>query len=130
GDHFFYAFWFLWHIENDVQRHLAHFVRQRKSVSSGFGGADLARIRRILHLLCRGSRIHHALHHALLDQWHALAPHSLAIERRTGLQRMRGVIPDVDVFPKQPGADPVVQKRTLVENRDAAVVPEHEANNI
>src|SRR5450759_4837492 len=43
---------------------------------------------------------------------------------------MRGVIPDVDILAEECGADPLIEKRSLVQNRHAAVVPEHEANNV
>ncbi len=74
----------------------------------GFDRADLGRMLRLLHLLCRAARVHDAPNHAVLDQSHALAPHSLAIERRTRLQRMRHVIADVDVLAEKFAANPVI----------------------
>ncbi len=99
-------------------------------MSGGLDRADLGGMLRMFHLLRCGARIHHALDNAVLNQWHALTPHSFAIERRTGLQRMRDIIVDVNVLAKQLRADPIVQKRALVENRYATEVPEYKANNI
>src|SRR5437667_5147783 len=55
---------------------------------------------------------------------------TLAIERLTCLQRMRDIIAYVDVIAEKFGAYPVVQKRPLIENGDATVVPEHEPYNV
>ncbi len=54
----------------------------------GLDGADLRRVFRILHLLCRGARIDYALHHSVLDQCTRCRLHAFTVERRACLQRM------------------------------------------
>src|SRR5258706_15442175 len=105
GDHFRERLRILRRSKNNVERHLAHFVRQRESVAGGFDGPRLIFMFRALHSFRRGPRIDNALHHSVLDQRHTQPPHAFAIEGGASLQRMRNVVPDGDVFAEQLPAD-------------------------
>src|SRR5260221_4056415 len=59
-----------------------------------------------------------------------LPAHTFAIERRAGLQRMGCVIPDVDVLAEKLRTYTITEKRPLVEQRQAAEIPEHEADDV
>src|SRR5579862_4219041 len=55
---------------------------------------------------------------------------AFTVEWRSGLQRMRNIVPDGDVVAEQMLADTAVEKRSLVENGHSAKVIKHEADDV
>ncbi len=129
-NHLFHALRILRRAEYDVHRHLAHFIRQGEAMTGRLDGTNFTRVLRLLHFRGRPPRINDSLHHAVLHQRHSLSPHAFAIERRAHLQRMRHIVPDVDVLSEKLFPDPVVEERSLVQNRHSAKIPEHEAGDV
>ena len=84
----------------------------------------------ILHLLRSCASIDEPLHHTILHERHTPTTNSLPVERRARLQWMRNIVGDVNVLAKKFRADTVIQKRPLIENRQAAEIEEHEAGHI
>ena len=82
------------------------------------------------HLFRRGAGIDQALHHPVLHKRHAMAPNAFAIERSARLQGMHNVVADIDVVAEQFRAHTIVQKGTLIENRQTAEIKKHEADHV
>src|SRR5436190_18991633 len=82
------------------------------------------------HLFRRGAGIDQALHHPVLHKRHAMAPNAFAIERSARLQGMHNVVADIDVVAEQFRAHTIVQKGTLIENRQTAEIKKHDADHV
>ena len=76
------------------------------------------------------ARIRDFADHAAIDQRQPPPRHALAVEGRTGLQRMVHVIGDADVFAEELLAEPAGQKAALVPDGGGAEVDEHLADEV
>src|SRR6266849_3374924 len=122
GDHLVHSIRVTRRLEDNVHGRFAHFVRNRKAMSGSFDRADFARVFRLLHLFCARPRVHQPFDDSAFDELDPLAAHAFAIEGRAGLEWMRDVVPDCDVFAEQTGTNAVAEKRPLIENGKPAEV--------
>ena len=94
-------------------------------------GADFVFVFRFLHFLRCAAGVDQLLHHAIFDELHSLAAHAFAIEMAsptaTDARRHRQIL----MFsPNSFCADTIVEKRPLIEYRQAAEIPEHESDHV
>src|ERR1700674_5554752 len=110
SDHSIQSLWRRRAAEYDIHRGFPHFVGDGESMTCDFYGSNFVFVFRVLHFLRRGTRVYQPFHDAVLNQLNTLPSHAFAIKRGTGLKRMRGVIPNIDVVAEDLGLNTVIQK--------------------
>ena len=130
GNHLIDSLGTCWSGENNVAGHFSHFIGESEAMTCSQDGTDLVGKFGIANLFCSGAGMDELADYSVLDELHGLAVDAFAIERRAGLQRMRNVVPDIDVVAEELLADAVVKERALVEYGESSEIPEHEADNI
>src|ERR1700722_2118682 len=81
SDHLFQSLRIFRSCKNNVDRHLAHFVRQRESVAGGFDRTDFVAVFRTLHAFGGGACIDNAPDDPVLHQWDAHTTHTFTVKR-------------------------------------------------
>jgi hypothetical protein len=106
--------------DHDVERRFAHFVGQREAVAGRLHASAVG----------AGSGIGQFARNARFHQRELAARHAFAIERHSGLQRMRDIVRNLDVVAEQLFAQAIGEKAAAIGYGGGAEVAEHLSHQI